>query len=121
MRRQPFIITPGIALTVVFAAVSVGAQDAGAEDLVALAYDPQTAGGLLAAVPLQEASRCVAALRAAGYAEADVIGLVTERSGAPEPVAVDLTGDQVAAALAQSIRDDDMTSHTLRTSVGIGE
>jgi selenide, water dikinase len=75
--------------------------------LYPLLFDPQTAGGLLAAVPLQETSRCVAALRAAGYAEADVIGLVTERSGALEPVAVDLTGDQVAAALAQSIRDDD--------------
>jgi selenide, water dikinase len=70
--------------------------------LYPLLFDPQTAGGLLAAVPLHEALRCVAALRAANYADADVIGFVTARSGALEPVAVDLTGDQLAAALAKS-------------------
>jgi selenide,water dikinase len=68
--------------------------------LYPLLFDPQTAGGLLAAVPLGEAARCVAALRAAGYGGADVVGFVTERGAALEPVTIDLTGEQLAAALA---------------------
>jgi hypothetical protein len=42
----------------------------------------------------------VAALRAADYAAADIIGFVTESSGASEPVTLDLTGAQLAGALA---------------------
>jgi selenide,water dikinase len=68
--------------------------------LYPLLFDPQTSGGLLASVALGEAGRCVAALRAAGYAGADVIGFVSERSGALDPVTLDLTGARLAEALA---------------------
>ncbi len=46
-----------------------------------LLYDPQTSGGLLAAVPAEAADACVAALHAVGYRAAAVIGTVTEGAG----------------------------------------
>ena len=67
-----------------------------------LLTDPQTSGGLLAAVPLAEAERCVTALRAADYAAAEIIGFVTERSTALAPVTLDLSGARLAEALAGS-------------------
>ena len=46
--------------------------------------DPQTAGGLLAAVPSDSAEACVEALRQTGYPDAADIGHATERkSGTP--------------------------------------
>jgi selenide,water dikinase len=68
--------------------------------LFPLLFDPQTAGGLLAAVPLNQVEPCIAALRASGCLDASVIGIVSARSAALEPVTLDLTGLRVAEALA---------------------
>ncbi len=57
------------------------------ETLRTLLLDPQTSGGLLAAVPADEASAALSALVSAGYAAA-VIGEVTEREGATVGVEV---------------------------------
>jgi selenide, water dikinase len=84
--------------------------------LYPLLFDPQTSGGLLAAVPLAQAEDCVAALRAGGYADADLIGFVAARSAALEPVTVDLTGEQLAAARA-GLHPPRARAHALQTVV----
>jgi len=49
-----------------------------ADAMVRLLCDPQTCGGLLAAVPEVRAKACVEALRSAGFVRADIVGKVIE-------------------------------------------
>jgi selenide,water dikinase len=53
---------------------SAGAVIGAAGPIGDLLFDPQTAGGLLAAVPQASAADLVTALQHAGYAQACVIG-----------------------------------------------
>lgn len=61
-------------------------EEAARHPLYPLLFDPQTAGGLLAGVPLARAQSCIAALHEAGYADAAVIGMVRERTDTLEPI-----------------------------------
>ncbi len=51
-----------------------------------LIFDPQTAGGLLASVPADQADACVVALRKLGYVSTTAVGHILARSDAIEPI-----------------------------------
>ncbi|NNE09119.1 MAG: selenide, water dikinase SelD [Gemmatimonadetes bacterium] len=56
----------------------------GTEPLGTLLFDPQTSGGLLAAVDESDAARVVEKLKSVGYESACVIGSITKREGVIE-------------------------------------
>ncbi|HEY9751005.1 MAG TPA: selenide, water dikinase SelD, partial [Allocoleopsis sp.] len=54
----------------------------------ALLFDPQTSGGLLAAVPAERASDCISALQALGYPQSRAIGQVISAHPTLEPITI---------------------------------
>jgi len=54
----------------------------------ALLFDPQTAGGLLAGVPQQQAAACIDALKKSGYPDSRVIGRIYPQSNQQAPIRV---------------------------------
>ncbi len=51
--------------------------------MAALAFDPQTSGGLLISLPEEQAIRLLAALQKAGYPDAAIVGRVAARGASP--------------------------------------
>ena len=63
-------------------------EEAGNDPRYPLIYDPQTAGGLLASVPAENADACVSRLIELGYARTMIVGEVLEQSERLEPITV---------------------------------
>ena len=60
------------------------------EAIYPVLFDPQTAGGLLASVPVQSVDACLAQLRAAGYPQATDIGTVEPVMDQDAPICIDV-------------------------------
>ena len=63
-------------------------DEAGRDARYPLIFDPQTAGGLLAGVPAENADACVAKLKEMGYARTMIVGEVLDQSDRLEPITV---------------------------------
>jgi selenide, water dikinase len=66
-----------------FYAPHVKISDEIADEMVTLAFDPQTSGGLLIAVPESQAVALLADLQAAGYADSAIVGRAVQRRERP--------------------------------------
>ena len=53
-----------------------------------LLFDPQTAGGLLAAIPVEQADACLAALKASGSKHSGIIGRIIPATAETQPVTI---------------------------------
>jgi len=58
-----------------------------------LLFDPQTSGGLLAVIPADQATACLASLKAYGYSHSSVIGLVTTEVESTKPITLRCSAD----------------------------
>ena len=63
-------------------------EEAGRDARYPLIFDPQTAGGLLAGVPAENADACVEKLKELGYGRTMIVGEVLEQSDRLEPITV---------------------------------
>lgn len=85
---------------------------AGADPLYPTLFDPQTAGGLLAAVPAVGAAACITALHDIGYGASTVIGTVEARSDALEPITIVLDKPPQIPLAQNSVDTDEPTTLT---------
>ena len=60
-------------------------------------FDPQTSGGLLAAVPSEQADLCLAALQAKGYVQSRIVGRVIPAREGVKPVAIAKSNHRMSA------------------------